>query len=130
VNSLGVFAGNRGSHYRALRFTETHPTAGLTSGTKLGPYEIQEPLGAGGMGKVYRARDTRLGRDVAVKVTPAYLSSNPELKQPMEREAREISSLNHPHICTFHDIGSLPESSSTSAFLMACLMKMCGSSGA
>jgi serine/threonine protein kinase len=79
---------------------------GLTSGTKLGPYEIQEPLGAGGMGEVYRARDTRLGRDVAVKVLPARLSSNPELKQRMEREARAISSLNHPHICTLHDIGS------------------------
>ena len=79
---------------------------GLTSGTKLGPYEIQEPLGAGGMGEVYRARDTRLGRDVAVKVLPAHLCSNPELKQRMEREARAISSLNHPHICTLHDIGS------------------------
>jgi eukaryotic-like serine/threonine-protein kinase len=78
----------------------------LPSGTKLGPYEIQAPLGAGGMGEVYRARDTRLGRDVAVKVLPAHLSSNPELKQRMEREARAISSLNHPHICTLHDIGS------------------------
>ena len=78
----------------------------LASGTKLGPYEIQEPLGAGGMGEVYLARDTRLGRDVAVKVLPAHLSSNPELRQRMEREARAISSLNHPHICTLHDIGS------------------------
>ncbi|MGA7298846.1 MAG: serine/threonine-protein kinase, partial [Candidatus Sulfotelmatobacter sp.] len=79
---------------------------GLASGTKLGPYEIQEPLGAGGMGEVYLARDTRLGRDVAVKVLPAHLSSDPELRQRMEREARAISSLNHPHICTLHDIGS------------------------
>jgi eukaryotic-like serine/threonine-protein kinase len=78
----------------------------LTSGSKLGPYEIQSPLGAGGMGEVYRARDTRLGRDVAVKVLPQHLSSDPELKQRMEREARAISSLNHPHICTLHDIGS------------------------
>jgi hypothetical protein len=79
---------------------------GLASGTKLGPYEIQAPLGAGGMGEVYRARDTRLGRDVAIKVLPSHLSSNPDLRQRMEREARSISSLNHPHICTLHDIGS------------------------
>jgi serine/threonine protein kinase len=79
---------------------------GLASGTKLGPYEIQAPLGAGGMGEVYRARDTRLGRDVAIKVLPSHLSSDPDLKQRMEREARSISSLNHPHICTLHDIGS------------------------
>ena len=78
----------------------------LTSGTKLGPYEVQAPLGAGGMGEVYRARDTRLGRDVAVKVLPANLSSNPELKQRLEREAKAISSLNHPNICTLHDVGS------------------------
>jgi eukaryotic-like serine/threonine-protein kinase len=79
---------------------------GLTSGTKLGPYEILSPLGAGGMGEVYLARDTRLGRDVAVKVLPAHLSSNPDLRQRMEREAKAISSLNHPHICTLHDVGS------------------------
>jgi serine/threonine protein kinase len=78
----------------------------LTSGTRLGPYEIQSPLGAGGMGEVYRARDTRLGRDVAIKVLPAHLSSNLDLRQRMEREARSISSLNHPSICTLHDIGS------------------------
>ncbi|HKD84818.1 MAG TPA: protein kinase [Terriglobales bacterium] len=78
----------------------------LSSGTKLGPYEVQEPLGSGGMGEVYRARDTRLGRDVAVKVLPAHLSSNSELKQRLEREAKAISSLNHPHICTLHDVGS------------------------
>jgi eukaryotic-like serine/threonine-protein kinase len=78
----------------------------LTSGTKLGPYEIQSPLGAGGMGEVYCARDTRLGRDVAIKVLPAHLASNPDLRQRMEREARAISSLNHPHICTLHDVGS------------------------
>src|ERR1700737_3263988 len=78
----------------------------LTTGTKLGPYEIVSPLGAGGMGEVYRARDTRLGRDVAIKVLPAHLSADPDLKQRLEREARAISSLNHPHICTLHDIGS------------------------
>jgi eukaryotic-like serine/threonine-protein kinase len=78
----------------------------LTSGTKLGPYEIQSPLGAGGMGEVYRARDTRLGRDVAIKVLPSHLSSNLDLKARFEREARTISSLNHPHICHLYDIGS------------------------
>jgi len=78
----------------------------LTSGTKLGPYEIQSPLGAGGMGEVYRARDTRLGRDVAIKVLPQHLSANPDLKQRFEREARAISALNHPRICTLHDIGN------------------------
>jgi eukaryotic-like serine/threonine-protein kinase len=65
----------------------------LTSGTKLGPYEIVSALGAGGMGEVYRARDTRLGRDVAVKILPPHLSSNLEARQRFEREARAISSL-------------------------------------
>ena len=77
----------------------------LATGTKLGPYEIQLPLGAGGMGEVYRARDTRLERDVAVKVLPANLSSDPSLRQRLEREAKSISKLSHPHICTLHDIG-------------------------
>jgi len=78
----------------------------LTSGTKLGPYEILSPLGAGGMGEVYRAKDTRLDRTVAIKVLPAHLSSNPELKQRLEREAKAISALQHANICTLHDIGS------------------------
>jgi eukaryotic-like serine/threonine-protein kinase len=78
----------------------------LTSGTRLGPYEIQSPLGAGGMGEVYRALDTRLSRTVAIKVLASHLSSSPELKQRMEREARSISALNHPHICQLYDIGS------------------------
>src|SRR6202049_3032139 len=77
----------------------------LTAGTKLGPYEIQSPLGAGGMGEVYRARDTRLERIVAVKVLPANLSSDPSLRQRLEREAKAVSKLSHPHICTLHDIG-------------------------
>jgi eukaryotic-like serine/threonine-protein kinase len=77
----------------------------LSSGTKLGPYEIQSLLGAGGLGEVYRARDTRLGRDVAIKILPPHLSSNPDLKERFEREARAISSLTHPRICTLHDIG-------------------------
>jgi serine/threonine protein kinase len=78
----------------------------ITSGTKLGPYEIQSSLGSGGMGEVYRACDTRLDRQVAVKVLAAHLSTSPELKQRLEREARAISSLNHPHICQLYDIGS------------------------
>jgi len=78
----------------------------LSSGTKLGPYEIQSPLGAGGMGEVYRAKDTRLDRTVAIKILPTHLSSNPEFKQRFEREARTVSSLNHPHICHLYDVGS------------------------
>src|SRR5437868_15458269 len=77
----------------------------LTSGVKLGPYEIQSPLGAGGMGEVYRARDARLERDVALKVLPSSLSSDPSLRQRLEREAKAIPKLSHPHICTLHDIG-------------------------
>src|SRR5438552_18778546 len=77
----------------------------LTSGTRLGPYEIVAPLGAGGMGEVYRAKDPRLARDVAVKVLPQHLSSNPEVRARFEREAKTISSLNHPHICTLFDVG-------------------------
>src|SRR5208283_3310000 len=77
----------------------------LTSGTKLGPYELQSPLGAGGMGEVYCARDTRLDRTVAIKILPAHLSSNSEARQRFEREARAISSLNHPNICTLYDVG-------------------------
>jgi serine/threonine protein kinase len=78
----------------------------LTSGTRLGPYEILSPLGAGGMGEVYRARDTRLDRTVAVKVLPSHLSSNSELKQRLEREAKAISALQHPNICALYDVGS------------------------
>ncbi len=79
---------------------------GLTAGTKLGPYEILAPLGAGGMGEVYRARDTRLDRTVAIKILPASLSDNPDARQRFQREAKAISSLQHPNICTLYDIGS------------------------
>jgi len=78
----------------------------LAPGTQLGPYEITGPLGSGGMGEVYRARDTRLERSVAIKILPAQFSSDPIRKQRFEREAKTISSLNHPHICTLHDVGS------------------------
>src|SRR5271157_4176809 len=78
----------------------------LTQGVKLGPYEILSLLGAGGMGEVYLARDTRLQRTVAIKVLPAHLSSNPELHARFEQEAKSISALQHPNICVVHDIGS------------------------
>src|SRR5262249_29468160 len=78
----------------------------LAPGTHLGPYEIMTPLGAGGMGEVYRARDTRLERSVAIKILPEQLSKDPTRKQRFEREAKTISSLNHPHICTLYDVGS------------------------
>jgi serine/threonine protein kinase len=77
----------------------------LTAGTKLGPYEIQSPLGAGGMGEVYRARDTRLERTVAIKILPSHLSDNVQARQRFEREARAVSSLSHPNICTLYDVG-------------------------
>jgi Tol biopolymer transport system component len=78
----------------------------LTAGARLGPYEILAPLGAGGMGEVYRARDTRLEREVAVKVLPKHLSSSEEMRQRFEREAKAISQLSHPHICALYDVGS------------------------
>src|SRR5215470_1154983 len=78
----------------------------LVSGTKLGPYEVLGPLGAGGMGEVYRARDTRLERIVAIKALPAQFSADPVRKQRFEREAKTISNLNHPHICVLYDIGA------------------------
>jgi Tol biopolymer transport system component len=78
----------------------------LASGTKLGPYEIQSPLGAGGMGEVYRARDSRLERTVAIKILPAHLAEDQQARQRFEREARTISSLNHPNICVLHDVGA------------------------
>ena len=77
----------------------------LAPGTKLGPYEIQAPLGAGGMGEVYRARDTRLERTVAIKILPSHLSSNPDLRTRFEREAKAISGLQHPNICVLYDVG-------------------------
>ena len=77
----------------------------LASGSRLGPYEILSPLGAGGMGEVYKARDTRLERTVAVKVLPQHLSTSAEVRQRFEREARTISQLSHPHICALYDVG-------------------------
>ena len=78
----------------------------LPSGTKLGPYEIESLLGTGGMGEVYRARDVRLQRTVAIKILPAHLSSSPDLHARFEQEAKSISGLQHPNICVLHDVGS------------------------
>ena len=77
----------------------------LERGTRLGPYQIESPIGAGGMGEVYKATDTRLERTVAIKVLPAHVASDPERKQRFEREAKTVASLNHPNICTLHDVG-------------------------
>src|SRR5206468_7989818 len=77
-----------------------------SSGTKIGPFEIQAPLGAGGMGEVYRARDTRLDRTVAVKVLPASFASDPDRLRRFEQEARSVAALNHPNILSVHDTGT------------------------
>ena len=77
----------------------------LSAGTRLGPYEIVTAIGAGGMGEVYKARDTRLERTVAIKVLPPALAADPEFRARFEREAKSISALNHPHICTLYDVG-------------------------
>src|SRR5947209_12048416 len=90
----------------------------LTAGAKLGPYEIVSPLGVGGMGEVYRARDTRLERTVAIKILPPHLSEDPMLRQRFEREAKAISRLNHPHICVLHDVGN---QDGTAYLVMECV---------
>src|SRR5262247_3175682 len=77
----------------------------LGPGTRLGPYEIVTPIGAGGMGEVYKARDTRLDRVVAIKILPDALAADPHFRERFEREARTISSLDHPHICALYDVG-------------------------
>src|SRR5947209_11864441 len=92
----------------------------LSAGTKLGPYEILAPIGAGGMGEVYRARDTRLGREVAIKISAERFNDR------FEREARAVAALNHPNICTLHDVGPnylvmvLVEGSTLAYRLAAC----------
>jgi serine/threonine protein kinase len=77
----------------------------LAAGMRIGPYEVLGLVGEGGMGEVYKARDTRLDRTVAIKVLPTELSADPERRTRFEREARAIAALSHPHICTLHDIG-------------------------
>src|SRR5713101_4624572 len=78
----------------------------MAAGSRLGPYEIVAPLGAGGMGEVYRATDTRLNRTVAIKVLPSDVSGDPERRERFEREAQAIGALNHPHICTLYDVAT------------------------
>ena len=77
----------------------------LQPGTRLGPYEVVGPIGAGGMGEVYRAKDTRLDRTVALKVLPALLADDPQFRERFDREARSVSALTHPNICTLYDVG-------------------------
>jgi serine/threonine protein kinase len=77
----------------------------VTPGTRLGPYEIVSPLGAGGMGEVFKARDTRLDRTVAIKILPEALAADPQFRERFDREARAISQLTHSHICTLYDVG-------------------------
>ena len=89
----------------AVELYNAHHTMPLSPGTKLGPYEIVAPLGAGGMGEVYRARDTRLDRTVAIKILPTHLADRAELRERFDRVARTIASLNHSHICSLYDIG-------------------------
>jgi serine/threonine protein kinase len=95
----------------------------FTAGTRLGPYEIVSPLGAGGMGEVYRARDTRLGRDVAIKVLPASMAHDPERLARFEQEARATAALNHPNILALYDIGtSAPTGAVSAPYLVAELL--------
>ena len=77
----------------------------LGAGTQLGPYQIEAPLGAGGMGEVYKARDTRLDRTVAIKVLPEHVAADPDLKQRFEREAKTVAALSHANICPVFDVG-------------------------
>ena len=91
----------------------------LAAGTKLGPYEIQSPLGAGGMGEVYRARDTRLGRDVALKILPESFTRDTDRLVRFEQEARAVAALNHPNILAIHDVGK----NNDSPFLVSELLE-------
>src|SRR6185503_3036781 len=77
----------------------------IAAGTRFGPYEIVEPIGAGGMGEVYKGRDTRLDRTIAIKILPELHAAEPQFRERFEREARALSQLTHPHICTLHDVG-------------------------
>src|SRR5437773_10156673 len=90
----------------------------LTPGTKLGPYEILAQIGAGGMGEVYKGRDSRLNRIVAIKVLPQHLSLNAEMRERFRREAETIANLQHPNICVLYDIGEQPGPYGATQFLV------------
>ena len=98
----------------------------LSSGTRLGPYEIQAAIGAGGMGEVYKARDTRLDRTVAIKVLPPEFNADPERRARFEREAKTIAGLSHPHICTLHDVGEHPSTGSGQTTLYLVMEHLVG----
>ena len=104
---LALLAGHEqaGSSDVVPQLARAHATEPLPAGTRLGPYEVGDLLGAGGMGEVYRARDVRLGRSVAVKVLTGTVARDPRFRDRFEREARAISTLAHPNICTLFDIG-------------------------
>ena len=95
----------------------------LQPGVRLGPYEVLAAIGAGGMGEVYRARDSRLERDVAVKILPPHAADDPEFRARFDREAKTISQLNHPHICAIYDMGEAPVGSSTVDFIVMELLE-------
>src|SRR5262245_43394143 len=98
--------GRKGAHQARQPIIRLNRSMSLSAGTRLGPYEIVEPLGAGGMGEVYRARDPRLRRDVAIKVLPPHLSKDPEALARFEREAHAVAALSHPNILAIFDVGN------------------------
>ena len=106
------------------RSTYNPPHLALTPGTRLGPYEILSALGAGGMGEVYKARDTRLDRTVAVKILPEALAADPQFKERFGREARAISQLTHPHICTVYDVGDQAPSTGSGQAVAYLVMEL------
>src|SRR5690349_10343904 len=103
--------------------TIPRPQMPLTPGARLGPYRIDAEIGAGGMGHVFRATDTRLGRAVAVKVLPEHRWSDAETRMRFEREARALSSLSHPNLCALYDVGELDQSGTTTPYLVMELLE-------
>ena len=95
----------------------------ITIGTRLGPYEIVSRVGAGGMGEVWRARDSRIARDVAIKVLPESFAASDDRLRRFEQEARALSSLSHPHLCALYDVGELTQSGATSPYLVMELLE-------
>ena len=96
----------------------------LSAGSRLGPHEILSALGAGGMGEVYRARDTRLDRVVAIKILPETLAADPQFRERFDREARAISQLTHPHVCTLYDVGEQAPSTGSGQAVAYLVMEL------